>query len=51
MTILFKLILLLIMFISFFGSIGEKRDLNLRGSLVAICISSIAAFILASLYL
>lgn len=51
MIIAFQIILLIVLLISFMGVAGEKEDMNLRKNLTAICIASMAAFIVSVLYL
>lgn len=45
MIIAFQVILLLIVFVSFGGIIGEKKDMRLRDILVIICVVSILSYL------
>jgi len=47
----FKVILIIIILITFLGVIGERKDTELRKHLTAICIVSIVGFIVSSLVL
>ncbi|MEK4267062.1 hypothetical protein [Bacillus sp. FSL W8-0940] len=51
MIIAFKIILLLIMILSFIGVIGEKEDNKLREIMAAVCISSMISSIVAFIML
>lgn len=49
MVMAFQLIMLVIMGLSFIGTIGEKKNTTLRNNLVAVCIASIFGFVIAEL--
>ncbi|MFA1821174.1 hypothetical protein ACDX78_13540 [Virgibacillus oceani] len=51
MIIAFQIILLISIMISAAGMVGEREDMNLRNSLTAFGIVSIAAFVVSVLYL
>ncbi|WP_175077381.1 hypothetical protein [Bacillus glycinifermentans] len=51
MIISFKIILLLIMILSFIGVIGEKEDKKLRDNMAAVCIASMISSIVAFIML
>ncbi len=40
MIVAFKIVLLLIVIVSFLGTVGEKEDKNLRSNMTSICIAS-----------
>lgn len=47
----FKIILIIVILITFIGVIGERKDKDLRKHLTAICIVAILGFIISSLVL
>ncbi len=51
MTIVFQVILLFIIGISFLGIIGEKENMRLRNNLVSVCIAAIFAFVVSVMWL
>lgn len=48
MTIIFKVILIVIMILSFLAVMGEKKDKELRNNATALCITSITGFLLVN---
>jgi len=51
MIIAFKIILLLIIVLSFLGAVGERENKNLRDNMTAICISSMFSLIVSFIML
>ncbi|MBU8908522.1 hypothetical protein [Desertibacillus haloalkaliphilus] len=47
----YKIILLIILAVSFIGSVGEKEDKGLRNNMAALCIASMVSFIVSVIYL
>lgn len=47
MIVAFKIILLLIIILSFLGAVGERENKNLRDNMTAICITSIIGSLVA----
>lgn len=47
----FQVIILIIIVVSFLGSVGEKRDKRLRNNLTALCLASIIAFTIITWFL
>lgn len=48
MLLVFQVITLLIVTISFFGVIGERKDIELRNNLTVLCIGNVFAFVLGT---
>lgn len=51
MLIAFQIILLIIIVIGFIVALGEKEDKHLRDRMVALCITSILAFLIGVVWL
>ncbi|MCY8035617.1 hypothetical protein [Bacillus sonorensis] len=51
MIIAFKIILLLIMILSFIGVIGEKENKKLRDNMTAVCLASMISAVVAFIML
>lgn len=51
MIIAFKIILLLIMILSFIGVIGEKENKKLRDNMTAVCLASMFSLVVAFIML
>ncbi|MBU9711079.1 hypothetical protein [Evansella tamaricis] len=51
MLIAYKIFLLSIIIITFIGTVGERKDENLRNNMTAICIASMISFLIAVLLL